>query len=90
MNEYIFRFDIAMHHMSIVEYLISFGKLDHNVPDLFLWHEGCFCDVLIKRTLVTILHDDVEVVLALNVGFDAVDKVIVSWQFSQHLELGFD
>ena len=47
-NEYIFRFYISMHQMSIVEHLVALGYLSDDLPYFLFGHQGHLFDILIE------------------------------------------
>lgn len=90
MDKDVLGFDVTMQQASIIEHLIPFAELSDDVPDLLFRQQCRFLYEFFEGPLVAILHDDVEVVLALNTRFNAVDKVLMPGQFPDHFELCLD
>ena len=89
-NENVIRFDVTMDKLSIIKHLITPTNLLQNIPNTILRHESHLRNETLQRSLVAVLHNDVEIVAAEDLGLDAVDKVLVVRQLVQHLELGLN
>ena len=72
-DEDVVRFDIPMNQFSIVEHLITFAYLLHYIPYLLLRHQCHFRNKCLQRTLITIFHDNVEIITTLNLSLDAIN-----------------
>ncbi len=66
MNENILWLDIPMNKMTIIKYMIAFGKLLEKPPNNFFRTVMIIFYIILKRTTITIFHDEIKIILRNN------------------------
>ena len=74
-----------MNNCFFIKDSIAFAKLLEKEPNLLLTQViFVIKDILFKVSLVTVLHDDIKVVLTRNLDLHTVNKIWMMWKFSEH------
>ena len=59
-----------------VEYFVAIGKLLKEEPDLLIFKFPLLSDhVLVQISLVTVLHNKIEIILRRDLAFHAIDQI---------------
>lgn len=66
MNKNILWLDIPMDKMAIVKYMISLSELLKESPNYFFRTVMIIFDIVLKRTTITIFHNQIKIILSNN------------------------
>lgn len=79
MNQDIFRFDIPMHNVAIVQNFIPLGKLFQKSPDNLIRTVMILLDIALKRASIAVFHDQIEIMLGGDLHFDTINEIFMVW-----------
>ena len=73
MEKDILWFNVSVDDVAVVENLVACAEVPKEAPDEFFGAVVVVVDVLLKGAPIAIFHDEVEIVLAGDLQFKAVD-----------------